>query len=320
MLRWTWALFLALCLIWGFTYPVLKIGLSYAPPLAFTAARAAAGGLALFVYAAATTGRLPRDATTHRSALVLGLANVAAFWGLMNLGLTRISAGESSILTYTQPLLVGVLAWVWLGEVLSLRVALGLLLGFAGVATVVADKVSVGEQAPWLGYAYALGGAIAWAVGTVYFRANDRPRGARAADEVAVSPRLARGTSQVVAVGARKARLDILWVTSLQALYGAVPLAILAYLLERPSVAPSWGLAWTLLFTGLGSSALAYVIWFHLLRHRAAAEVTAYVFLVPAFAVLSGALVLGERLGPTALLGAALILLGIFVVNRPRVR
>ena len=71
-------------------------------------------------------------------------------------------------------------------------------------------------------------------------------------------------------------------------------------------------------FTALGSSALAYLIWFYLLRSRSSAEVTSYVFLVPVFAVLFGALVLGEVLGLVTLAGGALVLLGIYLVNRPR--
>ena len=279
------ALFLALCLIWGFTYVTLKIGLRDAPPLAFSFGRALVGGLALGAYALATAGRFPRDAATHRAAAILGLTNVAAFWGLMNLGLTRVSAGESSILTYTQPLLVAVLARAWLGEALSLRATLGLLLGFAGVAAVVANKLQIAGQPAWLGYAFTLAGALAWAVGTVYFRA-------------------------------RQAGLDLVWVTTLQALYGAVPLLALSLLLEHQPVTPSTSLLWTLAYTGLGSSALAYLIWFYLLRHRATAEVTSFIFLVPLSAVLFGALVLGERLSLISLLGAGLILAGIYVVSR----
>lgn len=279
-------LFLCLYLIWGATYVVVKVGLEYAPPLTFAALRAAVGGLALSAYALAASGRFPRDAATHRVAAFLGVVNVAGFLALLNLGLTRVSAGESSILTYTQPLLVALLAWAWLGESLSARSVVGLLLGFAGVVAVVADKVRVAEHPSWLGYAYALGGALAWGLGTVYFRA-------------------------------RQARVDLVWTTALQSVYGAAPLAVLA-VLERPTLVPSFDLAWTVAFNGLLSSGVAYLIWFYLLRRRTAAEVTGYVFMVPFFAVLFGALALGERLGPTSLLGAALILGGIYLVSRRR--
>ena len=192
-------LFLVLCLIWGFTYVALKIGLRYAPPLTFTFARALIGGLALGGYALVTTRRFPTDAFTH-------------------------------------------------------------------------------------GAAVALGGGFFWAVGTVLFRAWQR-------------------------------RLDILWTTALQALYGAVPLALLAFAVERPHFDVTVELGWTLAFTGLGSAGLAYLIYFYLLRHRDVAEVNSFVFLVPFFAVLFGAVILGERLGPISLVGAALILAGIYVVG-----
>jgi drug/metabolite transporter (DMT)-like permease len=205
----------------------------------------------------------------------------------MNLGVARISAGESSILTYTQPLIVALLAWAFLAERPSARKLSGLALGFVGVVAVVADKVRPGAAPEWLGYGFALGGGFFWAVGTLFFRSWQR-------------------------------RLDILWTTALQALYGAVPLALLALAVEHPSLDLGPELGWTLAFTGLGSAGLAYLIWFYLLRHRDVAEVNSYVFLVPLFAVLFGAAVLDERLGPVSLLGAALILGGIYVVGTRR--
>ena len=279
------AYFLVLCLIWGATYVVIKVGLQHSPPLAFTFLRAALGGAVLAVYAFATTRRAPTDRHTHGSAIVLGLTNVALFWGMMNLGLTHISAGESSILTYTQPLMVSVLAWAWLGEKLPSGKMVGLLLGFVGVVAVVGGKVQFSGELSWAGYVMTLIGALSWAIGTVYFKA-------------------------------RQAKLDLLWITALQALYGAIPLAALTLALEQPRLDLSWELAWAVGFCGLGSSALAYLLWFYLLRHRSASEVTAYIFLVPLFAVLFGALVLGERLGALTLLGACLILGGIYLVNR----
>ncbi|MCL4535524.1 MAG: DMT family transporter [Bacteroidetes bacterium] len=278
-------LFLLLCLVWAFAYTAIKLGVRHAPPLTFTIARAVVGGLALSVVALFTTGPFPRDAFTHRSAAILGLCNVAGLAGFMALGLTRISAGESSILTYTAPLVISVMAWVWLGESLSPLKALGLVAGFGGVVVVMAGEVSLSGHPAWLGYALTLSGALAWATGTVYFRAY-------------------------------QARLNILWVTALQGFYGAVPLALAALFLERPAIDWSFELAWTTAYNGLGPMALAYLIWFYLLRHRAAAEVSSYIFLVPFFAVVMGALVLGERLGLLALLGVALILAGIYLVNR----
>ena len=279
------ALFLALYLIWGATYAIVKIGLQHAPPLTFTTLRAAIAGVALVAYALAVGRRFPRDAATHRVALVLGALNVAGFLALFNLGLSHVSAGESSILTYTQPLLVSILAWLWLGERLSTRAVLGLGVGFLGVVAVMAGKVQLAGEFPLLGYTYALGGAVAWTLGTVYFRA-------------------------------RQAKIDLLWATALQSLYGAVPLLALALILERPALTPSFELVWTAAFNGLGSSGIAYVIWFYLLRHRPAGEVSSYIFMVPFFAVLFGALILGEQLGIISILGGALVLVGIALVNR----
>src|SRR5512135_3403585 len=88
------ALFLVLCLIWGFTYVAIKLGLRDASPLTFALLRAVIAGVTLGGYALITTRRFPRDAYTHRCSIILGLTNVAGFLGLLNLGLTKLSAGE----------------------------------------------------------------------------------------------------------------------------------------------------------------------------------------------------------------------------------
>jgi drug/metabolite transporter (DMT)-like permease len=83
---------------------------------------------------------------------------------------------------------------------------------------------------------------------------------------------------------------------------------------------PHPDLWWTLLYGGVFASGVANVLWFSLLLRREAVVVAAYVFLVPLFAVLFGALTLAERLPPLALGGGLLVVLGLFLVSAPRTR
>ncbi|HVC33347.1 MAG TPA: DMT family transporter [Chloroflexota bacterium] len=275
----------ALCLVWGMAFVVLRIGLREAPPLTFTALRAFVGGVALAACLLANGRPLPLDRSTQITAVVMGTANVAGFWGLQSLAILRITPGEAAILVYVQPLLVALGAWLILDERLSLLAALGLLAGFAGVVLVIGGQALLQPHSSWVGYLCALGGALCWAIGTIYFKA-------------------------------RPAAQSLLWIAALQAIYGSLPLAMLALAVEHPRVVLTLTLFWTVAYAGFGASALAYVLWFSLLRQHAASRVAAFVFLVPLVAVVGDSVVLGDRFGPSAVIGGALIVLGIWLVNR----
>lgn len=275
----------ALCLIWGLTFVVLRVGLRDASPLTFTAIRAFVGGLAIALGLLVSGQPFPRDRATQVTALLMGATNVAGFWGLQSLAILLITPGETAILIYVQPLLVAFGAWLFLDESLSLLATIGLGAGFVGVVLVIGGQALLQPGQSWPGYLLALGGALCWAAGTIFFKS--RPH-----------------------------RQSLLWIAALQALYGSIPLTVLALTVEHPRVDLTLTLLWTVAYSGLGASALAYLIWFSLLRQHAASTVAAFVFLVPLVAVIGDALFLGDRFGLTAFFGGILIILGIWLVNR----
>jgi drug/metabolite transporter (DMT)-like permease len=284
-------LVLLLYVIWGFTYVALKIGLQWTGPLTMAGLRGLLAGVALSGLAVLMRRPLPAGVHIHGRIAVVGLLNVAGLAGLMSVGLTAVSAGETSLLIYTQPLQVAALSAVLFGERLSRRQMVGVLLGFAGMAIVLSPRVQVGATPAWWAYGALLIGAFCWALSAVLYRHWQR-------------------------AGSPLARADILWVTALQALYGSLPLLVAAVVLEGLALTPSIGLAWTLLYTGLLASGLANLLWFYLLTRQSATVVSTYVFLVPAFAVTFGALVLAEPVTPALLAGGLLTLLGIALVSR----
>jgi drug/metabolite transporter (DMT)-like permease len=279
------AAFGVLCLVWSLAFVVFHVGLREAPPLTFTAVRAIVAGLSLVAYLLATGQRLPVGRRAHLTAVVLGAVNVAAFQGLQAMALQRISAGEAAILIYLQPLLVAVGARLFLSESLTGRQIVGLVVGFAGVVTVLGAQAAPRGGSAWLGYLLGVGAALGWAGGTILFKRF-------AAD------------------------LDLLGTAALQSLYGALPLVPLAIIFEGFRFPLTFGVVWTTLYAGLGASALAYVIWFSLLRRHGATRVSSWVFLVPLLAVIFDALLLGSRPGIPAIVGGALVVSGIWLVNR----
>jgi O-acetylserine/cysteine efflux transporter len=190
------------------------------------------------------------------------------------------------VVVYLQPVLVGFLSYPVLGEALSAAKVVGLLLGFSGVVVVSVGSISGASFGTPLGVAFGVASAVSWALGTVYFK---RYAG----------------------------RLPVLWAVGGPFLLGGVCITGLGLALEAPS-----GISWTgtfvasLLYISLVGTALAWVLWLGLIRAGEASRVAAYVFLVPLVAVVLGALFLGETVGPSLLVGAALVVSGIYLVNR----
>jgi drug/metabolite transporter (DMT)-like permease len=167
---------------------------------------------------------------------------------------------------------------------------LGLLIGFGGMVVVLLPKLSGGVSSP-TGYAALLVGAFSWALSAVLFRWGGRP-------------------------GSGVPPIDVVWLSALQVVYGAVPLFLVGLFVEGLWVTWTASLLWSAAFVGLMAGGVANLLWFYLLTKRSATVVAAYVFLVPAFAVLFGGLVLGELLTPSVVVGGLLTLAGIALVTR----
>jgi O-acetylserine/cysteine efflux transporter len=278
--------FSLLVLFWGSSFAVVKIGLDYSPPLLFAGLRILLGGLAM-VLAAILWGGSPNLRRDWPVFLLLALFNAVLFVGLQTYAILYLPSGSAAVLVYLQPILVGVLAWLILGEPLSAAKLVGLLLGFSGIVAVSLGSLTGAENAiSTVGIIFGAGSALSWALGTVYFKKYE-------------------------------ARISTLWAVAMTFLVGGMVLTVLGLLVERWKVI-SWSgeFVASLLYSGLVGISLAWVIWFALVRAGEASRVAAYVFAVPLSAVLIGVVILGEPLGYTLLIGAALVLSGIYLANR----
>ena len=278
--------FASLVLFWGSAFAVVKVGLEYSPPVLFAGLRTLISGVVM-VLAATLWGGRP-DLRRHWPVFaLLALFNVVLFIGLQTYAILYLPSGSAAVLVYLQPILVGVLAFLILGEPLSAAKLLGLLLGFAGIVAVSSGGLSgVAGSLPPAGIALGAASALAWALGTVFFKKYE-------------------------------ARVATLWAVALPFLIGGAILTLLGLAVE------SWGaISWepafvaSLLYSALVGTSLAWVIFFALVRAGEASRVAAYIFAVPVSAVLIGAIFLDERLTFSLLVGAALVVAGIYLVNR----
>jgi drug/metabolite transporter (DMT)-like permease len=209
----------------------------------------------------------------------------ALYLGLSYIALQHLSAGMGSIIASTNPLILALVAPALLGEPLTRRKLIGLLLGFSGV--VLAMRVRAGTQTARISdVLLSLTGVVAFIASNVVFKRM------RARPHVVVlngAQLFLAGAVLVPAALAREGLPHIAW--------------------TAPVV---WSLAYLILVLSVGAS----MLWFWILHHGEASRVSAYFFLTPAFGLLLGALLLGEQLVP--LDGAALVVIatGLWLATR----
>jgi drug/metabolite transporter (DMT)-like permease len=275
-------------LLWAICFPFIVIGLPDAPPLLFAALRALLAGVLLLAWAMCL--RSQRPVRLKPADLVslgfIGLSFTAMGFGGMFLGAGQLSPGLATVLASTQPLIAAVMAAVFLGEVLRIRVVLGLLTGFCGVLVLSVPGLGDGNPGYLSGVAWVMVAAIGTAAGNVWLK------------------RMAGGPA--------------LLPMAVQLLIGALLLLLASVLAGE-----TWQVQWTSGFTGslLALSVLAtawmIVLWYRLLARAPLNRLNVFTFLTPAFGLGIGYLFFDERMSPFQLSGIAVILIGIAVMQLP---
>lgn len=275
-------LLVLLTIVWGVHWAVVKIGLESMPPLSYAALRIGSGAFTLLVLLAIQGRlRLPDRASLPIMASI-GLGNVFASVLIMNLALQIVPAGRSSVLYYTMPLWVAVLLAARFRIPPTRQELVGLALGIAGLATLlnpgVIDWAAPAEVAGTLAL---LGNAVLWAGVTIHIR---RHRWTRTPLEL--QP----------------------WLL----LLALAPFLVLVPLFEAGR-AIRWDATTVLVLLYSGPLATAFANWAsQSITRSLGAQATGTSFLaIPVVGLASGALILGEPLGPVDLLGFGLILAGV---------
>ncbi|WP_152396436.1 DMT family transporter [Paenibacillus guangzhouensis] len=271
-----------LVLIWGLSWSIYKVTLHYTPPILFAGMRSLFGGLLLAICLLPTWRKLQWRENWSRY-VISGLLNAAFFYGLQTVGLIYLPGGLFSVLVYFQPVLIGLFAWMWLGERMSLIKVAGLLIGFIGIIAV--SSGSFTGQVSFVGVTLALLAAISWALGVIYVKKES-------------------------------GKVDSMWMVAFQFILGGGLLTVIGSGVESWS-SITWNSTY-LLGLGFGSTLgipIAFVIYFHLMNTGEASKVASFTFLVPLIAVLTGTLFLHEPFTYSLLLGLVLIVVSIYCVN-----
>jgi len=279
-----------MCLIWGSTFVVLKIGLDgHTPPLLGVALRHLIASFLLFLLITWKKYPIPTDSLALRQYLTLGLLNFSLSYSLTYSGARYIYSNIAALLWAAVPLTTAVAAHFALkNERLTIMKLTGILTGFLGVAIIFYGYGFGESENLILGMLLVFGAVLAGTWPSVYLKR----RPSRATPIVL----------NAVATG----------------LGGLATLAV-SFLVESPGEMV-WSAAnmAVLFYLAVFGTVLAWVAYFYLLERIEVVKLSYVGFISPIIATFVGMLVLGETLSPLVFLGAFLVLLGIFLADARR--
>ncbi|MGK9254291.1 DMT family transporter [Paenibacillus humicus] len=274
------ALVLLATFLMGSSFSVGKIGLAHASPLLLAGLRFTLAGLLMapFLWRKPLPGRL----SDWAKLAAIGLFQTTGVMGCIFLSMRTIPSGETSILTFVNPLHVIVLGSSFLGMRYRLAQWLGVLIGAAGVFISLGGFRMHAAEGTWLG----LGAALFWAAATLMAKSWG-----------------AQFNSWILTAG--------------QMLFGGVMLLALSFLDEPVSLDLNPSSLGALLYLAVMGSIVQFASWYYVLsRSPDPGKTSSFLFLAPLFGVLSGHFILGETVQPALYAGGVCILAGIFLANR----
>jgi drug/metabolite transporter (DMT)-like permease len=281
----------ALALMWGLSWPAMKLSLSGMEPLSYRTFSMSGAMCGLFLWAWLTRARIrpPRGALMR--IFWLGFFNMGGWSVLMILGLQLLPAGRATILAYTFPLWTVPLS-VWLmREAITPRKLCGLALGLAGMGLLLGDELFSIGRSP-LGALLLIGSAIFWAIGTV-------------------------------AMKRWPVDLPVASYTAWQTLLSWVPMAVLAFWLE-PGPKHPFGMPLPVLCAALYGAVIASIfaqwMWYRIVELTSAAVSSIAVTVVPVAGVFFSALILGEVPRATDYAALALVVGSLAFILLPPLR
>jgi drug/metabolite transporter (DMT)-like permease len=290
--RLDWLLFLLLGFFWGSSYLFIRIGVEAGlRPFTLVTLRLVIGFLLLATVAVVARQRLPRDPRTYGHLVVIAVLSVAVPFSLISWAEQSVASSLAAVINGAIPLVVIVIAAAMLpDEPFTARRVAGLLVGFVGVAILVGFDPGVLAGTSLLPALALLGSTTSYAAGGVWAR------------------RFLQGTSAMV-------------ISVFEVGFALVIAAVLATLLDGGIRLPTRGDAiFAVAWLGLLGSGLAFLIYFRLLGRWGATRSSMVAYVMPVVGLILGAVVLHEPVDARLVLGTALVIAGIAVVNLPLAR
>jgi drug/metabolite transporter (DMT)-like permease len=263
--------------IWGASFLFMRVAVPEFGAIPLIAARVGIGA----VFLVAVLARQRGFVQLHRNIpglTFLGAMNSAIPFSLFAYAVLYVTAGFASVINATTPLFGALVAFVWLRDRLSPIRVLGLIVGFAGVLVLVWGRLVLAHDGGGSAVLAGLTAAMLYGVAANYTK-----------------KRLSHVEPLVIATGSLIAATVFL-----------IPLAAFQW----PSTPPSQ-VSWTsALLLGVFCTGVAYILYFRLLSRVGPAKTLAVTYLIPAFGVFWGYMILHEPITASMVVGCTVILVG----------
>jgi drug/metabolite transporter (DMT)-like permease len=282
------AAWITLCVVWSSTWLAIKIGLRDLPPVSFVAIRFVIAAAILLVVSIGRVRLTPLRRGDYATlaftgVLMFGVNYITVFWGELH-----VSSGLAAVLQATIPIFGMLFAhWMLPDERLKFQRVVGAFVALAGVVLICARLLSFhGLLSFWGGIGIALGG------------------GAAAFSNVLMKKRAISLAPSMLAA----------W----QMLFGFVPLLAIGYLVEGSPTKFHWSSSaiFCLLYLAVIGSSLTFLLLYWLLPRMTVTNLQTISLITPPGAVMLGWIWGGEKFPAWSLLGAALVLVGVWLIFR----
>jgi drug/metabolite transporter (DMT)-like permease len=284
----TYLLLVLVILIWGNSFIAIKHAVQFLAPTELTILRFVPVAL-IFGVLLLTTRRVAFWHMVRRDwpgLVLLGLSGVVAYNLALNTGESRVPAGTASLIISLNPAFTFLLSVVFLGERLTIKKAMGLAIAFLGLYVIVRYASDQQIDFSYLRYVFiTMLAPLCWAIYTILGK-----------------PLVARYPPLMVVGGAMMAAV--------------IPLLFLirgGLIAKLPTLPPDVWLS--IAFLSLVCTVFAFVIWFRALQRMEASQAASFVYLEPLFGVSFSKLLLNEPITLALLIGAALLIGGVYLIN-----
>lgn len=283
-----WLTMVAISLMWGSTFLFVKLLVVDVSPFALTAIRGGVATLALAIglIIARQSFQLSRLHLIHM--IFLGTLNGWIPDTLTALAISKIDSDQAGIINAANPIIVALLAhFIMPDERLNWHKLVGIIMGFFGIFLLISPHHLL-DNGSFIGSLLMLAATVSYALGTLYGR----------------------------------------WVRAFSAIQlslGQSLFTFLPALCISAAIEPRWNLPLTpnvvfpILILGVFCAAIPNVLFLYLLKQFPATNVSMITYLMPIWAIILGTLILHESIAPHSIIGCAVILLGVWMVNEAKI-
>ena len=293
----TWKIVLAFAIIyfvWGSTFLAIRVGVREVPPLVLASMRFFIAGLAIFLWMR-LSGTPSPSRREWLAASILAICIFVLDYGLLFWAEQRVSSGIAAVMLATIPVFMSLSEIIVLRtQRLTIRLALALLVGIAGVSVLVSRSVNVGEAPIDRRGAIALViAAMSWSIASALTRKLPLPE------------------SKVMSAGA-------------QMLAGGILLAVAAAIFGEfrgfHIAAVSRNVWFALAYLIVAGSIIGFTAYVWLLHYESPTKVGTYAYVNPVVAVIVGYFLGGETVGARIILGTLLVLVSVIIITTTRAK